>query len=195
MSDDARAEIECRATVGETGLQLLSYATSTIQADVMCGQREPIQGWSSTLYGERHVSPVLRASVRDVPAVAMISFLVPGNEPVRSQRFKSNTNAAIAAAIEQGDYKDVVVMAGEDGDLHFMGHAMRGEFFWMRFDGANVCRMFAVNAHSFACGNDIIFDSEQAIPYVQAHFWENGVMIQRGENVAFRPSSSSMRRA
>jgi hypothetical protein len=195
MSDEARAEIDCRAIIGETGLQLLSYATSTIQAEVICGQREPIQGWSSTRYGERHVSPVLSAAIRDVPAAAMISFLVPGNEPVRTQRFKSNTNAALAAAIEQGDYTDVVVMAGQDGDIQFMGYALRGELFWMRFAGANVCRLFAVNAHSFACGSETIFESEQVIPYVQAHFWENGVMIQRGESVAFRPTSFPLRRA
>jgi hypothetical protein len=187
MSDESRAEIDCRARIGQAGLQLVAFATEPVCAQAIGGQRDPLQGWASGVYGEKHVSPVLRVSVEDVAAVSMIAFIVPGNAPIRCQRFKSNTNAAIAAAIQDGEYDDFLILAGEDGDLHFMGYAMRGELFWIRTKGGTVCRMLAVNAYAFQCGNDTIFDSDEVIPHVQVHFWENGIVIQRGENVTFRP--------
>jgi hypothetical protein len=111
----------------------------------------------------------------------MVSFLRPGTEPIRSDRFKGNNRHVIAATIRDGGYDDIVIAATEDGDLHFMQYAMRGEFFWLRTELGGIRRMVAVNACSFAYAGETIFQSEAVIPYVQVCFWENGVFIERGE--------------
>jgi hypothetical protein len=122
----------------------------------------------------------LKASVHGNAPVSMMSFLRPGNE-LRSHRFKSNTARAIAAAMRDGDYDDIAVMAADDGDLRLIDYVMRGEFFWMRLEQGNLRRLLAVNARSFSCAGEVVFESEQVIPYVHVYFWENGILIERGE--------------
>ena len=58
---------------------------------------------------------------------------------------------------------------------------MRGEFFWMRLENGNLCRLLAINARFFKFGGETVFDSKEPIPYVQAYFWESGIVIERGD--------------
>ena len=182
FGDEKAGEIDCRARIAEAGLQILMYASDGLRAEAICGQTEPIQGWTSNCYGERRPNPVLLASVRGTAPVSLLSFLVPGAEPALSRRFKSNTNHTIAAAIREGEYDDIVVMASEEGDLHFIDCVMRGEFFWMRTENGNLHRLLAVNARSFIYAGETVFESEKVIPYVQVYFWEHGMVIERGEH-------------
>jgi len=182
FGDERKGEIDCRATVKDAGLQLFMYGSGPIQAEAVCGQTNPIQGWASCRYGERHPSPVLRASMRRAAQALMMTLLVPGKEPTQSRRFNANTSQAIAAVIRDGGYDDVAVTCAEDGDLQFMDCVMRGEFFWMRMENGNLQRVLAVNAYSFSHGGETVFESKTAIPYVQAYFWENGIVIEKGEH-------------
>lgn len=180
FGEENRGEIDCRANIGDAGLQLMLYASAPLRASVECGQYEPIQGWSSQRYGERVPSPVLRASVREEAPVSMMSFLVPGKRSVESRRFQANSNHAMAAAIRDGEFDDVAATIAIDGDLNMLDCTMRGEFFWMRMQNGNLCRLLAVNASSFKYGGETVFESKEPIPYVQAYFWDNGIVIERG---------------
>jgi hypothetical protein len=162
------------------------YASEEIRAEAVCGLTKPVQGWASRLYGERRASPVLKASVHGSAPVSMMSVLVPGNEPICSRRFKSNTSHAIAAVIRDGEYDDLVVMAVADGDVRFMDYHMRGELFWLRTEQGSLRRLLAVNAYTFSRGDERVFESRGMVPYVQAHFWENGIVIERGDSLSIR---------
>jgi hypothetical protein len=181
FGDENRGEVDCRGSSGKAGLQLFLYASDSIRADAVCGQQRPIQGWSSERYGERRPSSVLRASIRGIAPVSMMSLLIPGKEVTPSRRFKANTRQTIAAAVRVGDYDDIVVMAAEDGDLQLMDCVMCGEFFWLRTENGNLRRVMAANARSFRHAGETVFDSPQVIPYVQAHFWDDGMVIEKGE--------------
>ncbi len=182
LSEEQHGKINCRAQVDHAGLQICMYASEAVRAEAICGQIEPIQGWTSRSYGERRASPVLKASMNGAPPVAMMSFVVPSPEPIHSRRFKANSNHTIAAVLRNGDYDDIAVMALEDGDLHLIDYSMRGEFFWLRTENGNLRRLLAVNAYSFSYGGETIFQSRQMIPYVQAYFWEDGIVIEHGEH-------------
>ena len=182
FGEEKRGEIDCRARIGDANLQLLLYASGSVRADVECGQQRPLQGWSSERYGERHPSPLLRASMRTVAPVVMMSFLVPGSQPAESRRLQVNSSAAVAAVIRDGEFDDIAVTTAVDGELHMLDCMMRGEFFWMRMQNGNLARLLAINARSFKHGDEIVFESEEPVPYVQAYFWENGIVIEHGEN-------------
>ncbi len=179
--DESKGEVECRAEIGDTGLQMFLYGSSAMQASAICGQTDPIQGWTSQRYGAMEPSPVLCASMYEPAPVSMMSFLMPGSEPAVSRRFNANTNRATAAAIRDGDYDDIAVMCNEDTELHLVDCVMRGEFFWMRLHNGSLQRLLAVNAHSFSYAGEMIFENSEAIPYVQAHVWDDGMVIERGE--------------
>ena len=182
MSEEQRGEVECRAQIDGTGVQLSMYGSEAVRAEAICGQVEPLQGWASRLYGDRRASPVLRVGMCGSAPVSMLSFVVPGNQPALSRRFKGSNHHVIATAIRDGSYDDIIVTAVEDGDLHLIDYTMRGEFFWLRTENSNLTRLFAVNAHSFTYMGETVFESKEVIPYVQAYFWDNGILIELGEH-------------
>src|SRR5207237_8239735 len=62
--EENRGEIECRASIDGTSLQISMYASEPMRSEAVCGQVQPIQGWTSRSYGDRRPSPVFRACVR-----------------------------------------------------------------------------------------------------------------------------------
>ena len=182
FGEEPRGEVDCRVRVREAGLHMFLYASGPLQAEAVCGQTQPIQGWSSQRYGAHGPSPVLRAALHSFTPAAMMSFVVPGREPKRSRRFQANGGNAIAAAISDGDYDDISIMSSGDSELKLIDYTMRGEFFWMRLQNGSLKQLLAVNAHRFSCAGETIFEGRETIPYVMAHFWENGMVIERGEH-------------
>ena len=182
FGDEKKGDVDCSVRIKDSGLHVMMYGSTSIRAEAVCGQTSPIQGWASRRYGERHPSPVLRASMRGPAPVSMMTFMVPGTAPAQSTRLKGNPDHVIAAMIRDGEYEDIAVMCREQGNLHLSDCVMRGEFFWMRMHQGNLQRVLAVNAQSFSCAGESVFESQQSVPYVQAYFWENGIVIERGEN-------------
>ena len=115
-----------------------------------------------------------------VPA-SMMTIMVPGTAATQSRRLAGNSSQTVAAVIRNGEYDDIAVACSEDGDLHLNDCVMRGEFFWMRLLNGDLQRVVAVNAQSFSYSGESVFESQHPIPYVQAYFWENGIVIERGE--------------
>ena len=72
-------------------------------------------------------------------------------------------------------------MAVEDGDLQLLDCSMRGEFFWLRLEAGRIRRLVAVNTYSFSYAGEIVFDSNTMIPWVHVCFWDNGMLIERGD--------------
>jgi heparinase II/III-like protein len=181
LGEESRGEVDCKARVGETGLQMFFYASSPLRAEAICGQTNPIQGWCSNRYGERRPSPVLRATVQEVVPVSMMSFLIPGPRSSRSRRFDMGDRTAIAGAIRDGNYDDIAVMSTGRSELQIIDCSMKGEFFWMRTENGALKQLFAVNATAFSYAGETVFESREPNPYVVAHFWDNGIVIERGE--------------
>jgi hypothetical protein len=179
--EEKRGEIDCRARLGDAGLQVLLYASTPVRAAVDCGGQRPIHGWASQRYGEHRPNPVLCASVRGEPPVSMMAFLVPGKHAAESRRFQANSDYATAAVIRDGEFDDIVITAAVDGDLHALDCTMRGELFWMRLQNGNLSRLLAVNAHFFRFGGEVLFESKEPISYVQAYFWDGGIVIEHGD--------------
>jgi hypothetical protein len=182
FGDEQHGEIDCRARIDKAGLQMLLYASAPMQAEAVCGQTHPIQGWSSRRYCDRLPSPVLRASMRGFTPAGVMSFVIPGAGPSHSRRFQGGGGRVIAAALRNSDYDDVAVMSMEDADMQLLDCSMRGEFFWMRLENGTLKQMLAVNARKFSYAGERIFESAEVIPYVQAYFWDNGMVIERGED-------------
>jgi hypothetical protein len=181
FGEEQRGEVDCRARIGESALQMFMYGSGPLQAEAMCGQTDPIQGWSSHRYGERRPSPVLRTTLHPSTPAAVMSFLVPGDKTIRSRRFETGSRHAIAAAIRDGDFDDIAVMSPDGDEVRMMDCVMRGEFFWMRTENGALKQLVAVNVRLFSYAGEIVFESREPNPYVVAHFWQDGIVIEHGE--------------
>jgi hypothetical protein len=88
FGDEPKGEVDCCARINDAGLQMFLYGSGPVQAEAICGQLQPIQGWSSRRYGERNPSPLLKATMRAAAPASMMSFLIPGCEPASSRRLE-----------------------------------------------------------------------------------------------------------
>lgn len=181
FDDERRGEVDCRASIKESGLQMFLYGSSAVQAEALCGHTEPLQGWSSHQYGERRPSPVLKATLHGFAPSAMMTFLMPGREAKRSRRLYPSGGQAIAAVVRDEDHEDISVLSIDSGELRLMDFAMHGEFFWIRTQNGALKQLLAVNARSFSSAGENVFQNDEPVPYVLAHFWENGMVIEHGE--------------
>ena len=111
----------------------------------------------------------------------MMSFLIPGGQSFRSRRFDMGDRSAIAGAIRDGNYDDVAVMSTGRSELQIIDCSMQGEFFWLRTQNGVLKQLFAVNATAFSYGGENVFESREPNPYVVAHFWDDGIVIEHGE--------------
>jgi hypothetical protein len=179
FGDEVKGEVECRARAGEAELQMALYASAAVQTEATCGQTGPIQGWSSHRYGQRKPTPVLRVGMRSSPPAAMMAFLTPGNL-ASSRRIRVTGGPAIAAALCIEEFEDLAVFSIQDAYLHVHDYRMRGEFFWVRTCNGALTTLLAVNASLFSKTGDIVFESDEPISHVLVHFWEDGMVIERG---------------
>jgi hypothetical protein len=161
---------------------MFMYASRVTQAEALCAQYQPIQGWSSRRYGERKPSPVLRASMRgqiSAAPAAMMTLLIPGLEARRSRCLQVRGGHAIAAVLRDGDYEDICVQSLDNAPFQLLEFGFHGEFFWIRTQNGVPVQLLAVNARLFRTSSEVVFESADGIPYVSAHFWENGIVIER----------------
>jgi hypothetical protein len=181
VGDEHTGEVECHARVEDAGLQIVLYGSDRVHAQAICGQTDPPQGWASRGYGDRRPAPVLRATMHGFPPAAMMSLLIPGKQASPSRRLQAAGGRAIVSAIRDGEYDDIAVMPIDDAELRLVNSVMRGEFFWMRMKDGVLKQLFAVNARTFSYAGETVLEEIEPAPYLMAYFWDNGAVIQRGE--------------
>src|SRR5262249_12886006 len=148
-----------------------------------CGQIAPIQGWTSSRYGERKPAPVFKGTIRGFAPIGALAFLLPGtNTALRTRRLAVSGGQALCAGVRDGVFEDICVLAVDaSAVLRLMDFTMTGEFFWMRTENGALRRLLAINACSFAMSNDVVFRENAPISHVIVHAWDNGMVIERGE--------------
>jgi hypothetical protein len=183
LGEEQNGEIECRARLNQTGLHMALYATAPMHAEAQCGQISPIQGWTSSRYGERKPAPVFKGTVRGFAPVGAIAFLTAGHgTTLRTRRLVVSGGRGLAAVVRDGRYEDICVTSMDSSaELRLMDFTMAGEFFWLRTENGVLRRLLAVNAQSFQVSGDVIFRENTPISHVMVHAWDNGMVIERGE--------------
>jgi len=189
VGDEDKGEIDCRARLNQSSLQISLYSTASMHAEALCGQISPIQGWSSSRYSERRPAPVFKGSVRSVAPVGAMAFLIPqkhagagsGEGSVKTRRLNVAGGQALAAVVRDGEFEDLCVLAIDTtAKLRVMDFTMTGEFFWLRLENGTLRQLLAVNASSFSSAGEVIIDESRKISHVMAHLWENGMVIEHG---------------
>jgi hypothetical protein len=179
FGDESRGEVECRANVDGPALQISMFASGPVRTEAICGQTDPIQGWTSDGDGLRKPAPVLKVMMRSFAPATMMSFLATG-EPGVARRLRCSAGNAIAAMVQDDKFADLSVLSVEDSTVRLLDYTMRGEFFWLRSENGVLKQLLAVNALSFSNSGESLFESASPISYLLVHFWEDGLVIQQG---------------
>ena len=183
FGEENRGHVECRARSTDALLHMFMHASGPLQAEATCGQIDPVQGWGSGRYGGRKPCPVLSTKLQSVAPASMITILAPNAERPSSHRVdvrgKPNANAV---SFCDRDFEDLSVFVPDAAETRIGEYTMRGELFWIRSQEGSLKQIVAINAKAFSIGGETIFENDEPIPYVLVHFWENGLVIERGEH-------------
>jgi Heparinase II/III-like protein/Heparinase II/III N-terminus len=182
VGEEETGEVECHASLKDSGLHMGIYATAPMRAEAICGQTEPIQGWTSTRYGEWKPAPVFKGSIQGAAPVTAMTFLMPGADKcLRTRRLQASRDRALAVVVRDGEFEDLCVIAMvPSAEFRLMNFSMGGELFWIRTENGVLRQWLAINASSFSHGGQVLFREEAPVSHVMAHLWENGMVIERG---------------
>jgi hypothetical protein len=119
----------------------------------------------------------------------MVSFLRPfslngSSDPagICSRRIEVQGGCAIAAAVSVGEFEDICVQAIDSSStLQVDDMSMCGEVFWLRRQHGVLRQVIAVNASMLTRAGDVLFEEREPVSHVFVHLWENGMVIQRGD--------------
>jgi hypothetical protein len=181
LDDEPRGEVDCRVRCGPASLQMYMYGSAPVCTEAACGEMDPIQGWASSLYGQRSPSPVLTATMRTAAPAYMMTFLTPKPAGCASRRI-AIAGRALAASFSSAEHEDTCVFSSDAERIQLQHYGMQGELFWMRTQGGQLKQLVGINVLRFSVHRETVFEHETAIPYIVVHFWENGMVIERGGN-------------
>jgi hypothetical protein len=128
-------------------------------AEEFRGETEPIAGWLSRGYGEKHASTMLRATMQASTPAGALTLLVPGWKTPIVRPLRVEGGSGIACSYEFEKFTDVSVLSSGDSEIDVGKFTMQGDFFWLRTEGGILKQAFAVGARSlFFDDRDVLED-------------------------------------
>ena len=163
------------------GLRLWLRASAPMTAELVCGQSSPLQGWISSLYGERKPAPMLRVNLRSRVPLAIVSvlapFATPPDQPTPGPPLESYAvtglsggTGPIACKVKHGAQEDVVIYSMQDSIQRIDEWAVQGELFWLCKEHGVMRRLFARNARSVECSGQSLLCNGASLETVWKQF-------------------------
>lgn len=134
------------------GFLLAMFASGPMTADLVRGESTPIRGWASPGYGEKKPAQSLCARLASPAPASAMTFLAAGSNVGLVQRLNVDAKDAIACSYRRGDFLDIVVFSAGASEVAVAEFRMRGEFIWLRMEGAVLRQAAAVRTRSLYLG-------------------------------------------
>ncbi len=130
---------------------LAIHATVPLNAGLHIGETEPISGWASNAYGERHPIPTLCATMaQDLTAASAgaITILTARGKVQRIVPVVLEKGQGIACAVNHESTTDLIIFAPGGGNVTAAGVECCGGFCWQRNERGNIRDAFSVRSVS-----------------------------------------------
>jgi hypothetical protein len=141
----------------DAGFLLALHTPEPIVAEELRGETEPIGGWLSRGYGERHPCTTLRASMLASTPAGALTLLAPGWKAPVVQPLRVEGGSGIACSYEFEKFTDVSVLSAGASEIDVGSFRMQGNFFWLRTEGGVLKQAFAIGARS------LLFDDRDVL--------------------------------
>jgi len=163
--------LRVNARAGEARLQLLMCASNAITANTVQGQTEPIQGWVSSLYGEKSPAPTLRASLRAPAPTFGMCIMLPSHSDadrdstISTRSIRITSGSALACEADYGQVKDIFVLSTQDQPISIMDFTLRGRFFWLRQTSGQLTRILGIDCQEVRHRDQVLMCDETSVPH------------------------------
>jgi hypothetical protein len=164
--------VNLRSVNREHGLSFAFFASNAVQAEIIQGLKDPIQGWYSRAYGHMQPAPVLRATVHDTVPSASISVLIPRNVGLEAKDLPRiheeliDDGRGAACTLHQAGTQDLFVMSLSNKAIHVSGFKFEGEFLWVRSIEGHISEALCINATFAAHGDNVLFENPSPLSCV-----------------------------
>jgi len=171
VQQESHSLLRLNARADSARLQLLMCTSAPMEAKTIEGQMDPIQGWVSSMYGEKSRAPALRISMQ-TPAPASGMFIMApsysGSDPddVVATRSVVTKGSALACETESGDVRDVFVSSLRDQSIGIMDFTLRGRFFWLRKTKGRLTKILGIDCKEVRHRDEVLMRDDAG----RAHF-------------------------
>jgi Heparinase II/III-like protein/Heparinase II/III N-terminus len=144
---------------------MLAMAGSAgFEAEMVRGNVAPIQGWTSSGYGDKKPGSTLSAKLTGSAPAAMMTLLAPRAEKPVVERLRAEEGDAIAVSFTHGDAHHIAVFCPQGEPVCVAGFRLCGEFFWITMRDNQVVNTVAIHASQFRFGErDLLKDDSCAL--------------------------------
>jgi hypothetical protein len=158
--------LRVNALADSARLQLLMCTSASMKATTIEGQADPIQGWVSSIYGEKSRAPTLRLRMQtSAPASGMFIMLPShsGADPdqvVTTRSVSVTEGSALACEAEYGDVKDIFVSSFRDQSIAIPDFTLRGRFFWLRKTNGRLTQVLGTDCKEVRHRDEVLMRDE-----------------------------------
>jgi hypothetical protein len=183
VEEEPKGNVECRARVDQMAVELAMHSTWPVNAEAVSTELGLIPQWKAVRGGKQQPAAVFKGTARGFAPMAVMTFLKPGNGPaLQARRLNIRGGRALASVVHDGCFEDICVAAPDTSTLlQVMDFRLTGELFWMRMENGVLRQLFAVNASKIQWAGQDILAEHQPVPHVMVHLWDNGLIIERGD--------------
>ena len=159
--------LRVNASADSARLQLWMCASAAIKAKTIEGQMDPIQGWVSSIYGQKSPAPTLRLRMQ-APAPASGMFIMSPSPSDAAIRGVSVTEgSALACEAEYGDVKDIFVSSFRDHPVDILDFTLRGKFFWLRKTKGRLTRLLGIDCKEVRQRGEVLMHDDAGRPHFE----------------------------
>jgi hypothetical protein len=164
--------VSLRLAERDYGLSFGFFSSNAVQAGIIQGSRNPVQGWYSGAYGGIQPAPVLCATVHDSVPSSSIAVLIPQTVGLDSKDLPRlyeqliDDGTGTACMLHQAGIEDLFVMSLSQAPITVAGFTFEGEFLWVRSIEGHISEVLAINATSAAHGDHVLFENPSRVSCV-----------------------------
>jgi hypothetical protein len=139
------------------GFLLNLHASSDVGTECLTGSLNPVGGWASRGYGEKHPATSIHSTMRATAPAAAMSIVAPEHSGASPRSSAFENGAVIVCRYSHEASEDIIIYSGTDNPFEIDGFRMEGEFFWLRQRGGSPLQVGAVRARSLSYNGQEIF--------------------------------------
>jgi len=166
VQEESDSVLRANVYADSARLQLLMCTSAPIKA-------KPIEGWVSSLYGEKSPAPTLRIGMNSPAPASGIFIMRPSHasahadDEVDTRPVHVTEGSALACEAEYGDVQDIFVSSLQDEPIAIRDFFLRGKFFWLRTTNGRLTQVLGIDCREIHHRDEILLCDEAG----RSHFW------------------------
>ena len=186
VQHESDSVLRVNARADSARLQVLMCTSASMKANTIEGQIDPIQGWVSSIYGQKSVAPALGGGMQAIAPASGMFIMIPSHSAsspdhaVAARSVSVTEGSALACEAEYGGVRDIFVSSFQDQRIGILDFTLRGSFFWLRKTNGRLTQVLGIDCKEVRHRGEVLLRDDAGRP-----LFEQGDF---GDSEQFRPA-------